>query len=59
MALANGKSEIRCGKGGLALHTKTAIWLAEQLTDAKFDVEEELTRSFVARGLPTISVPIH
>ncbi|KAG6820793.1 hypothetical protein H0H93_011558 [Arthromyces matolae] len=41
MALADGKSEIRCGKGGLALHTKTAIWVAEQFTDAKFDIEEE------------------
>ncbi|KAG6833505.1 hypothetical protein H0H87_006077 [Tephrocybe sp. NHM501043] len=41
MALADGKSEIRCGKGGLALHTQTAIWVAEQLTDTRFEVEEE------------------
>ncbi|KAG6889791.1 hypothetical protein C0992_004209 [Termitomyces sp. T32_za158] len=41
MALADGYSEIRCGKGGLALHTRTAIWVAEQLTEAKFSVEEE------------------
>ncbi|KAG6861873.1 hypothetical protein C0995_010579 [Termitomyces sp. Mi166 len=49
MALADGKSEIRCGRGGLALHTKTAIWVAEQLTDAKFDVEEEPSGHTVIR----------
>ncbi|KAJ7702429.1 RNA 3'-terminal phosphate cyclase domain-containing protein [Mycena rosella] len=41
MALAEGTSEIRCGKDGLTLHTKTAIWVAEQLTDAKFDITVE------------------
>lgn len=56
MALAHGKSEVRCGKAGLSLHTqyvlnifltklttfyRTAIWVAQQLTDAKFVVEEE------------------
>ncbi|KAH0584137.1 hypothetical protein H2248_009699 [Termitomyces sp. 'cryptogamus'] len=49
MALADGKSEIRCGKGGLALHTKTAIWVAEQLTEAKFEVEEEPSGHTVIR----------
>jgi len=42
MALAEGKSEIKCGAGGLELHTKTAIWVAEQLTNAKFEVEEQV-----------------
>ncbi|KAH6918813.1 RTC domain-containing 1 [Coprinopsis sp. MPI-PUGE-AT-0042] len=38
MALADGISEVRCAPGELELHTRTAIWLAEQLTDAKFTV---------------------
>ncbi|KAF9459338.1 RTC domain-containing 1 [Collybia nuda] len=41
MALAHGKSELRCGKGGLTLHTQTAIWVTGQFTDAKFAIEEE------------------
>ncbi|KAJ6513780.1 RNA 3'-terminal phosphate cyclase domain-containing protein [Mycena vitilis] len=41
MALAFGTSAVRCGKDGLTLHTKTAIWVAEQLTDAKFDITVE------------------
>ncbi|KAF8185010.1 RNA 3'-terminal phosphate cyclase [Mycena galopus ATCC 62051] len=41
MALAEGTSEVRCGKHGLQLHTKTAIWVAEQLTDARFEVSVE------------------
>ncbi|KAJ7582488.1 RNA 3'-terminal phosphate cyclase domain-containing protein [Mycena floridula] len=41
MALAKGESRVRCGKGDLTLHTRTAIWVAEQLTSAKFTVEEE------------------
>ncbi|KAF9001980.1 RTC domain-containing 1 [Cyathus striatus] len=41
MALAEGRSEVKCGKGGLELHTKTAIWLAEKLTGAKFEIKEE------------------
>ncbi|KAF5386599.1 hypothetical protein D9615_001722 [Tricholomella constricta] len=49
MALAEGKSEIRCGKRGLSLHTKTAIWVAEQLTDAKFDIDEEPSGHTVIR----------
>ncbi|CAI9736737.1 3' [Octopus vulgaris] len=36
MALAKGKSSIRCGP--LTLHTETAIHVAKQLTQAKFDV---------------------
>ncbi|KAL0947295.1 hypothetical protein HGRIS_013413 [Hohenbuehelia grisea] len=39
MALAAGTSSIRTGP--LSLHTKTAIWVAEQLTSAKFEVVEE------------------
>jgi RNA 3'-terminal phosphate cyclase (ATP) len=59
MALADGRSEVNCGKGELELHTRyecchlprterpltewttiyrTAIWLAEQMSDAKFVV---------------------
>ncbi|KAJ7208156.1 RNA 3'-terminal phosphate cyclase domain-containing protein [Mycena haematopus] len=41
MALAEGTSEVRCGKHGLTLHTQTAIWVAEQLTNAKFEVTVE------------------
>ncbi|KAK0197479.1 RNA 3'-terminal phosphate cyclase domain-containing protein [Armillaria mellea] len=39
MALAEGTSEIKCAKGELELHTKTAIWVAQRLTDVKFEVE--------------------
>ncbi|KAF7796539.1 hypothetical protein EIP86_007719 [Pleurotus ostreatoroseus] len=39
LALAAGKSVIRIGPS--TLHTRTAIWVAEQLTDAKFHVEEQ------------------
>ncbi|KAH9857375.1 RNA 3'-terminal phosphate cyclase domain-containing protein [Lenzites betulinus] len=38
LALAQGKSRVKTGP--LTLHTRTAIWVAEQLTDAKFSVEE-------------------
>lgn len=41
MALAEGVSEVRCAAGELELHTRTAIWLAEQLTDAKFTIEPD------------------
>ncbi|KAK7023839.1 RNA 3'-terminal phosphate cyclase [Favolaschia claudopus] len=41
MALAEGTSEVRCGKRGLTLHTRTAIWVAEQLTDARFEITAE------------------
>lgn len=37
MALAQGKSEIITGS--LTLHTRTAIWTAEQCCDARFHVE--------------------
>jgi len=40
MALARGKSQIKTGKGKLTLHTKTAIYIAELLTSAKFNVNE-------------------
>jgi RNA 3'-terminal phosphate cyclase (ATP) len=36
MALAEGKSEMLCGP--VSLHTKTAIYCAEQMTDAKFTI---------------------
>lgn len=39
MALAKGASAVRTGP--LTLHTKTAIWVAEQMTDAKFDVTDD------------------
>ncbi|KAI0371778.1 RNA 3'-terminal phosphate cyclase [Pilatotrama ljubarskyi] len=38
LALAEGKSTVKTGP--LTLHTRTAIWVAEQLSDAKFHVEE-------------------
>jgi len=41
MALANGTSLVRTGP--LSLHTKTAIYIAELLTGAKFDVKESNT----------------
>ncbi|XP_046845421.1 RNA 3'-terminal phosphate cyclase-like [Xenia sp. Carnegie-2017] len=37
MALAEGKSSIKTGQ--ITLHTKTAIYVAEQLTNAKFHVK--------------------
>ncbi|KAJ7168077.1 RTC domain-containing 1 [Mycena crocata] len=49
MALADGTSEVRCGKDGLTLHTKTAIWVAEQLTDAKFEVAVEESGHTIVR----------
>jgi RNA 3'-terminal phosphate cyclase (ATP) len=49
MALADGKSEVRCGTGGLTLHTQTAIWLAQELTDAEFEVEDEPSGKVVIR----------
>jgi RNA 3'-terminal phosphate cyclase (ATP) len=36
MALAKGKSVIRCGP--ITLHTQTAIHIAKQITKAKFDI---------------------
>jgi RNA 3'-terminal phosphate cyclase (ATP) len=39
MALAEGQSIVRTGP--LTLHTKTAIWVAEHLTDAKFEINED------------------
>jgi len=38
MALAEGKSTVRTGP--LTLHTRTAIWVAEYLTQAKFEIKE-------------------
>ncbi|KAL1709944.1 RNA 3'-terminal phosphate cyclase domain-containing protein [Schizophyllum commune] len=39
MALADGESVLNVGKDDLTLHTRTAIWVAEQLTDARFTVD--------------------
>ena len=66
MALAEGKSEVRCGTSGLSLHTRfckvlthvvdeanqtfrTAIWLAKELTDAKFKIEQEANGNVIIR----------
>lgn len=40
MALAKGLSRLRC-TSPLTLHTKTAIYIAEHLTDAKFNIIED------------------
>jgi len=40
LALARGTSVVKTGMP-LTLHTKTAIWVAEQLTNARFQVEED------------------
>lgn len=34
MALANGKSQVKCRE--ITLHTKTAIYVAEQFTDVRY-----------------------
>ncbi|KAF8892674.1 RNA 3'-terminal phosphate cyclase domain-containing protein, partial [Infundibulicybe gibba] len=47
MSLAEGKSEVRCWKYGLSLHTRTAIWVAEQLTDAKFEIDESSSHTII------------
>lgn len=39
MALARGVSRVRCTLP-LTMHTKTAIYIAEQITEAKFNVIE-------------------
>jgi len=49
MALADGQSEVRCGAAGLSLHTRTAIWVAEQLTDAKFEIVKEESGHVIIR----------
>ncbi|KAF9479746.1 RNA 3'-terminal phosphate cyclase [Pholiota conissans] len=49
MALAEGRSEVKCGISGLSLHTRTAIWLAQQLTDAQFETEEDPSGCVVIR----------
>jgi len=38
MALALGESELCCGTQEITLHTRSAIWVAEQMTGAKFEV---------------------
>ncbi|EIM82576.1 RNA 3'-terminal phosphate cyclase [Stereum hirsutum FP-91666 SS1] len=47
MALAEGESVVRTGE--LTLHTKTAIWVVEQMTDAKFTIEEEPSGTVLMR----------
>nr|CAD7261513.1 unnamed protein product [Timema shepardi]CAD7569308.1 unnamed protein product [Timema californicum] len=39
MALANGKSRVKCGS--ITLHTETAIHIAQLLTQAKFNIVKE------------------
>ncbi|KAH9946358.1 RNA 3'-terminal phosphate cyclase [Epithele typhae] len=41
LALAQGTSKVQTGP--LSLHTKTAIWVVEQMTSAKFTVEDTET----------------
>ncbi|XKL64282.1 hypothetical protein PGB90_004368 [Kerria lacca] len=43
MALANGKSVVKCGP--ITLHTKTAIYIAEKMTQAKFKLHENETEA--------------
>ncbi|KAI0637260.1 RNA 3'-terminal phosphate cyclase [Trametes polyzona] len=45
LALAQGTSRVKAGP--LTLHTRTAIWVAEQLTAAKFRIEETETHSII------------
>ncbi|KAH9831012.1 RNA 3'-terminal phosphate cyclase [Rhodofomes roseus] len=45
LALAKGRSSVKTGP--LTLHTKTAIWVVEQLTKVRFVVHEESESSFV------------
>jgi len=45
LALAQGRSTVKIGP--LTLHTKTAIWVAERLTKAKFEIHEESETSFI------------
>ncbi|KAL5529444.1 hypothetical protein ACEPAG_5429 [Sanghuangporus baumii] len=40
LALVKGRSVVRTGK--VTLHTRTAIWVAERLTGAKFEVKENV-----------------
>ncbi|CEM25350.1 unnamed protein product [Vitrella brassicaformis CCMP3155] len=47
MSLALGTSRILCGP--LTLHTRTAMWVAETLTDAKFKITESPTVDGVGR----------
>lgn len=41
MALASGRSELRCACAELTLHTRTAMQIAEKLTLARFTVDKE------------------
>nr|CAD7444231.1 unnamed protein product [Timema bartmani] len=45
MALANGKSRVKCGS--ITLHTETAIHIAQLLTQAKFNIVKEGTSSVI------------
>ncbi|KAL5532921.1 hypothetical protein ACEPAF_4695 [Sanghuangporus sanghuang] len=40
LALAKGRSIVRTGR--VTLHTRTAIWVAERLTSAKFELKENV-----------------
>ncbi|OSD02787.1 RNA 3'-terminal phosphate cyclase [Trametes coccinea BRFM310] len=45
LALAAGRSKVKTGP--LTLHTRTAIWVAEQLTEAKFRAEESAESAII------------
>nr|CAD7398544.1 unnamed protein product [Timema poppensis] len=45
MALANGKSRVKCGS--ITLHTETAIHIAQLLTQAKFNIVKEGANSVI------------
>ncbi|PSN31248.1 RNA 3'-terminal phosphate cyclase, partial [Blattella germanica] len=45
MAIAHGKSRVKCGP--VTLHTKTAIHVAEELTEAKFNIINEGPESYI------------
>ncbi|THV08050.1 RNA 3'-terminal phosphate cyclase [Dendrothele bispora CBS 962.96] len=54
MALSQN-CEVLCGE--ITLHTRTAIWIAEQLTDAKFEIEEKVKGNVIrCQGIGMTSV---
>lgn len=46
MALARGVSRVRCNLP-VTMHTKTAIYIAELLTEAKFKITEEVSTAII------------
>ncbi|KZT62757.1 RNA 3'-terminal phosphate cyclase [Calocera cornea HHB12733] len=49
LALADGRSTVRTGP--LTLHTRTAIWVAEQMTNATFTIEETVSENGPATSI--------